>query len=210
MNLVFMYFNECLCDIYITSNVTLCFHYNFFSCICYRKIMARLRRTPRRVSTSVQRERIKQLLFKLDEYRMKESDDMISHIIEVNKMIQQSIWEGNWIGQPNRFRMLHNTLPEIWQMRLTKIWESVTQTEKPSIQYNAAIKRLAIESIRLKAMNTAFPLKCRGCRRDSRSTIGYKWLSKIQYKLPQEFKDSFPKTMITRDSRTEKILSVRY
>ena len=184
-----------------------------FPCICYRKIMVKRLKTARRVTTSTQRLRISAMLFKMDEYRMEKDDDMITHIIKFNDMLQESIWAGNWIGQPTRFRMLRNTLPEMWQSRLTDIWESVTFTEELSVQYNVAIKKFVIEYIRLKAKNATIPMISRGYRPNSKFaglSVGFPWLPKIDYKLPKEFKDSFPKTMIRWDTETGKVLNVRY
>ena len=96
-------------------------------------------------------------------------------------MLQESIWEGNWIGQPNRLRYLRNTLSKIWQQRLTDIWKLVTHTVELRVQYNIAIERLAIQYLQSKANNTIFPLMSRKRCKDPKFTIGFPWLSKIKY-----------------------------
>ena len=169
-----------------------------------------IQRTASRTTTDTLRERQRNMLLGLERCKMSDNDDLITHIIKFNNMLQEYIFEGNWIKRPDRYILLRNTLPEKWQMEFTDIWRSVTQTEEFSIQYNKAIEWLATEYLKHKAKSTIFPSMSRNRNHAARFAIGHPWLSKIDYQLPQEFKDSFPKSLICRDRETGEIIFVRY
>ena len=92
-----------------------------------------IRRTARKIMTDTLRERQRDMLLDLERYRMSDNDDLIAHIIKFNNMLQEYIFEGNWIKRSDRYILLRNTLPEKWQMEVIDIWTSVTQTEEFSI-----------------------------------------------------------------------------
>ena len=68
--------------------------------------MVPIRRTARRTTTDTLRERQRDMLLDLERYRMSDNDDLIAHIIKFNNMLQEYIFEGNWIKRPNKYELL--------------------------------------------------------------------------------------------------------
>ena len=71
-----------------------------------------IQRTASRTTTDTLRERQRNMLLGLERCKMSDNDDLITHIIKFNNMLQEYIFEGNWIKRSDRYILLRNTLPE--------------------------------------------------------------------------------------------------
>ena len=78
--------------------------------------------TPILTITDKQKERLSKLIAELTDHRW-ERGDLIDHVLEVNRKIQQVIWNGRPMSQSEMVRFFINTLPPEWQDVLNRIWD---------------------------------------------------------------------------------------
>lgn len=79
-------------------------------------------RNPRIPRTWEQRMNILRLREELDNYRWDGNVDMLEHVIWVNGMIQNIIWEGFLMRDRKRIIALRKTLPKVWQAIVNELW----------------------------------------------------------------------------------------
>lgn len=80
---------------------------------------ARIPAIPR---TDEGRARLKRLMNELADYWWLDGD-LVSHMVKVNQMIQEIIWNGYLMPDFEKVLALMNTLPPEWQAVLDRLWE---------------------------------------------------------------------------------------
>lgn len=82
----------------------------------------RYARIPAFPRTDEESARLKRLMTELANYRWHEGD-LVSHVVRVNQMIQEIIWNGYLMPDFEKVPALINILPLEWQAVLDRLWE---------------------------------------------------------------------------------------
>ena len=133
------------------------------------------------IRTGLQFQWTARLLNELVSYGMDPNDDMESHIITVNKKIQESIWNGNLYlrSENNKYLMLKNTLITPSQKGLLEdIWKS-----DPNPKYSTLVKIFLREYVKIGARRTATLSISTSIRKGKCKVPGTPWLADLEFKV---------------------------
>ena len=146
--------------------------------------------TPIRIWNAAQYLRMTTLMEDLANYRMDPKDDIIQHVINVNKKIQEIIWKGGLRIRNDliKYRMLKDTLiTDADKDLLFDVWFSDMDQK-----YSTLITDFVKAYIRRGAKRTAIFATNSSTRKRNHKIIGTPWMPNLDIELPKDFMKSFP------------------
>ena len=107
-------------------------------------------RTPIILRTAAQKEKLEKLRIKLALYRWDADDDMMTHIIKVNQMIQDIIWNGFAMPEYVMVGALKCTIPDELGRMIDRVWDTLEGSS-----YKMIVEQFMKEYIRVGARRTS-------------------------------------------------------
>ncbi|XP_056167075.1 uncharacterized protein LOC130138096 [Syzygium oleosum] len=165
---------------------------------------------PNFVRTDEQTERLARLRAELAAYRWDECD-LVKHLMKVNEMIQNVIWNGYHMSNSEMIDALRSTLPYEWRDVMDDLWKAPEievvdgEWESGEIPVVPKYKQLAVnflkEYIRVGAaktstlgMNSSWRRMNAPWRNHKGFPRAYPWLPNVTLEFSEDFSKEFDKS----------------